>query len=180
MRSKVCTQCKQSKPLSEYYMIKADEEHKRRSRSMCKDCYKKKVNNKYECRVCKQIKQGKEFYQRSDGSKVTECKECTRKRLKKYTHGPCERCGAEHYKEGGKKMCSDCRKEMNGSMRSKDSAKCDVCIFLRSCERRVRQTDEEHWDWMPYCFVSSPYHQAYVKVYGNGHKHDENILEAYA
>jgi len=97
-----------------------------------------------------------QFYRKADmaDGHANECKECQCERQRDYNKGYLR---SRRYVQISKLS---------------DSAMCDRCKFLDDCRRKVKLTDQEHWSWMPYCFVTSPYHDAYVKEYGNGRKQD--------
>ena len=128
------------------------------------------TTNRKTCRVCRKRKMYSEFYQRSNGSKDgywNECKACTATRTKAYRYGECARCGEEYYNGGGESLCKPCRKpkvEKPAPVVPHSLGKvCDTCKFLADCSYRVRKKDAH---WLPYCFVTSRYHESWLKEYG--------------
>ena len=134
--------------------------------------------NRKTCRVCKKRKMYSQFYQRSNGSNDGywhECKECTATRTKAYRYGECPRCGAEYYKGGGEQLCKQCRnaKKKVAPVVTQVYASCgrigssatdgDDCKFLDDCNYRVKV--KKNANWLPYCFVESQYHDAWLKEY---------------
>ena len=106
------------------------------------------------CVKCGKVKTLDQFYVRrasSDGLRH-ECKKCTYECQRRYNERKLLMPRKQH--------------ELY------DRVVCDYCKFRPTCDVRVRQTDEEHWDWMPPCFITSHLHEAYVKEYGNGRKQD--------
>ena len=108
--------------------------------------------NRKKCRSCGKRKMYIEYYKKADmlDGHSNICKECHKERQRNYNEGYLRP-----------------RRYVRISKLS-DTAMCDRCKFRPTCDVRVRQTDEEHWDWMPPCFVTSHLHDAYVKEYGNG------------
>ena len=109
-----------------------------------------------KCRLCGKRKMLSQFYRRKDSRDgyQNECKQCYIQRQNEYN------------------VNYDRPRRFVKISKLSDSAMCDRCKFLDDCRRKVKLTDQEHWSWMPYCFVTSPYHDAYVKEYGNGRKQD--------
>lgn len=159
-KRKTCRLCGERKPITEYYKRK----HGSRDghQHECKQCNKDWRKYK-ECRVCGERKSLIYFYKapsNKDG-RNNMCIECQRIYSKKVRTKPCEQCGEPMYISNGHTICLKCRKK-NGEIYY--LVGCDKCKFLDTCRVRVKQTDEEHRDWMPPCFVTSRFHDEYVRM----------------
>ena len=121
------------------------------------------------CNSCGRQRNVIYFYKRRQGSidgYWGECKDCYNERTRAYKRGACESCGKDMYKANGYKLCRECRSPLSIVTNVlSEYAMCDKCTFLKVCKKRVMQTDQEHWDWMPPCYVSSKFHDAYRKEY---------------
>ena len=120
------------------------------------------------CSSCGRVRNIHYFYKRENGSKDGywgSCKDCEYERRNHYRYGPCEECGERFYNVNYT-LCRKCRKKKKVKpMQQMDFKVCNICTFLEDCQKMVKKTGPEYWDWMPYCFVSSKYHSAYVKEY---------------
>ncbi len=128
--SKVCTKCKEEKPLNEFVK---DSRTKDGTRSYCKECYNKgkrknpekprpKPGYKY-CASCGVEKKLSEFNTRMILKKLrpfSYCKECEKEKdNNRYCH-VCEECGLE-YRSGQKnsKICKSCHNKKIGAIGAK-------------------------------------------------------------
>ena len=149
MANKICSKCGKSKSIEGYYRKGVG------YRSECIEC--SKANDKKTCIKCGKTKGKGQFYKG-----VNRCKICMKEYNKKSRSCNCEVCGKQMYKSNGYTVCYQCRKPEA----TYNQVACNQeCQFYVSCKRRIWQTDDEHRFWQPYCFVSSPYHAAYLEVY---------------
>ena len=121
------------------------------------------------CSRCKKMKALAEFNRdnhRKDG-RQTWCRECaSAARLERMTLKTCNKCGVEKrhksfHKNGGmadgrQATCIVCRKIGYASIPNG----CINCAFLAECRHNIRRMSFD-----PYCFVTSKYHDFYVKEY---------------
>ena len=122
-------------------------------RKTCRECGKRKVLSQYY-----------KSHSNRDGYEGI-CKPCKKIYNRVSRTIGCEVCGKEMYKSNGHTVCLECRKT-----RHQYTVECKYCVFEDGCKRRVKQTGPEHWDWMPPCFLTSKYHDAYVKEYHEPHR----------
>ena len=117
-----------------------------------------------KCRECGKRKMLNQFYKQNSNRDGHEniCKACKKIYNRVSRTIPCEVCGKEMYKSNGHTVCLECR---NRKQDIRYTIDCKYCVFLEGCRVRVKQTGPEYYDWMPPCFVTSKYHDAYVKEY---------------
>ena len=116
------------------------------------------------CTSCGRVRNIHYFYKRENGSSDGywgSCKDCEYERRNHYRYGPCEECGERFYNVKYT-LCKKCRKPEPVLPVMEDIRVCKPCTFLADCKRRVKQKDA---DWMPYCFVTSKYHDSWLKEY---------------
>jgi len=114
------------------------------------------------CRKCGETKVLDDFHKRtiSDDGHHSVCKVCASEYQRRHMTRYCEICGASYYLYGDDLfLCVKCRREQKDYEPPKT---CKTCTFLADCKRRVKQKDA---DWMPYCFVTSKHHEAWLKEY---------------
>ena len=117
------------------------------------------------CRKCGEPKVLDDFHKRtiSDDGHHSVCKVCASEYQRRHYTRYCEICGGSFYQYKDELiLCVKCRREQKDYAAPTDVKTCKPCTFLADCKRRVKQKDA---DWMPYCFVTSKYHEAWLKEY---------------
>jgi hypothetical protein len=114
------------------------------------------------CRKCGEPKELTEFHKKTESrdGHNSMCKQCVSEYGKRKVTGLCE-CGSPYCKKYGHTLCLRCRRD-KGETYSNIGKGCDICKFEADCRYRVRKKDA---NWMPYCFVTSKFHDAWKEEY---------------
>jgi len=122
------------------------------------------------CKGCDTEKPLTDFYKHTSAKDGRQgyCKVCYNNRRDSYRYGECDQCGGPCFLGNGYTTCRSCRNgKRKKEVRGADAVACHACKFEELCKVRVMQTDVEHRDWSPPCFVTSHLHAEFVKEYSS-------------